>query len=441
MRFPLLVRVATVAVIALALLLPLATIQSKIAERRTRADAVQNFFAAESGGAQIVAGPFLVLTCEEPGIDPARQRPCPSRLLTPARLEIDGKVPVEQRYRGIYPIRLYRAQLALSGEFELPPRTDTPQVWKRAYLLLAVSDPRGIKNAPSVRVAQIERRLSPGAMDFGIKSGLHASLGNVEELRKAGTVGFDFALELTGTSRLDLLPVGDLTRIRLASAWPHPSLSGAFSADEREVTAGGFSAVWRINQFATGGAPHWRELAAAGKLLSDGRAAGVSLVEPVNVYSLSFRATEYGFLFVLFSFAALSLVEFVWGVRLHPVQYAFVGLALAVFFLVLIALSEHLRFAWSYAGAASACVALLTYYLRHPLGSVGRTAVFATLFSALYCALYLLLRSEDHALLAGALLVFAALAVAMILTRGLDWDAAAKRLSPDLQPLSHPGGQ
>jgi inner membrane protein len=441
MRFPLLVRVAIVAVIAVAVLLPLATIQNKIAERRARADSVQNLFAAETGGTQIVAGPFLVLTCEEPGVDPARQRPCPSRLLPPARLQIDGKVPVEQRYRGIYPIRLYRAQLALSGEFELPAPAATPQVWKRAYLLLAVSDPRGIRNAPVVRVAQVERRFSPGAMDFGIKSGLHASLGNVEDLRKAGTVGFDFALELTGTSRLDLVPVGDLNQIRLASAWPHPSLSGAFSADEREVTPAGFSAAWRINQFATGGAAHWGELAGAGKLFSDARVVGVSLVEPVNAYSLSFRATEYGFLFVLFTFAALTLVEFVWGVKLHPMQYAFVGLALAVFFLVLIALSEHVRFAWSYAGAATACVALLTYYLRHPLGSAGRTAVFAALFTALYGALYMLLRSEDHALLLGALFVFAALATAMILTRRLDWDAAAKKLNPDLQPLGHPGGQ
>jgi len=105
-----------------------------------------------------------------------------------------------------------------------------------------------------------------------------------------------------------------------------------------------------------------------------------------------YRATEYGFLFVLLTFAAFVLVEVIWGVRLHPVQYALAGLALAVFFLLLIALSEHVRFVWAYVAAAGSCVALLAYYLRHPLGSGARSTAFAALFAALYAALY----SELH---------------------------------------------
>jgi inner membrane protein len=157
-------------------------------------------------------------------------------------------------------------------------------------------------------------------------------------------------------------------------------------------------------------------------------------VEPVNPYSMSFRATEYGFLFVLLTFAAFALVELVWGVRLHAVQYALTGLALAVFFLLLISLSEHIRFGTAYAGAAGACVALLTFYLRHPLRSALRTAFFAVLFCGLYGALYVLLGSEDHALLLGSLLVFGVLAAVMLLTRKLDWAALSGRLR---QPLAH----
>jgi inner membrane protein len=141
---------------------------------------------------------------------------------------------------------------------------------------------------------------------------------------------------------------------------------------------------------------------------------------------MSYRATEYGFLFVLLTFAAFVMVEVIWGVRLHLVQYALAGAALAVFFLLLIALSEHIRFGAGYIAAAGACVALLAYYLRHPLRSVARTAAFGALFSALYGALYVLLRSEDHSLLLGALLVFGMLAAVMILTRKLDWAALAR---------------
>ena len=156
----------------------------------------------------------------------------------------------------------------------------------------------------------------------------------------------------------------------------------------------------------------------------------MALVEPVNPYSLAYRATEYGFLFVLLTFSAFALVELTWGVTLHPAQYLLAGLALAVFFLVLIALAEHIHFAWAYLAASAACIALLTYYLRYPLASLARTTVFAGLFTALYGSLYVLLKSEDHALLLGSLLVFAALAAVMALTRKLDWAVVSKRLSP-----------
>jgi inner membrane protein len=150
----------------------------------------------------------------------------------------------------------------------------------------------------------------------------------------------------------------------------------------------------------------------------------------VNVYALAHRATEYGFLFVLFTFTGLALAEALAGVRLHAIQYLLVGSALAVFFLLLIALAEHASFQFAYAAAAAACTALVTFYLRHPLGSRLRNAAFFVLFVVLYGALYVLLRSEDYTLLGGSLLVFAALAATVTLTRRLDWSAHGRRLAP-----------
>jgi inner membrane protein len=150
----------------------------------------------------------------------------------------------------------------------------------------------------------------------------------------------------------------------------------------------------------------------------------------VNVYALSYRATEYAFLFLLFTFAALAITEAVSGIRLHAMHYLLVGCALAVFFLLLIALSEHIAFARAYAAAAASCIALLTFYLRHPLGSLTRTGAFLAFFAALYAALYVLLKSEDHALLLGSLLTFGLLAAVMGLTRRIDWVALSARLRP-----------
>ena len=455
MRFPLLIRAAVVVLIACALLVPLAMIQGKVLERGARASDVQRAFAEETSGAQVVAGPFLALTCEETYVDERtvhrengkpltvrekKQRPCDTALFPPKTLNAQGNLPIEQRFRGIYPIRLYRAGLQMSGEFERPAPPDevgdAERVWKEAYLVVAVSDVRGIRNIPVATLSGTRHEFSPGPGHAAIKSGLHADLGSYDSLA-AEALPFRFSLELTGTGNLSVAPVAGINTIQLASEWPHPSFVGAFPPEQRDISAAGFSAAWKVNHFATGGNRFWRELAERGNLFSSPRLIGVSIVEPVNPYSLAYRASEYGFLFVAMTFAALLLVEVIWGVKLHAVQYLLVGSALAVFFLVLIALSEHIQFGWAYLCAASACVALLTYYLRHPLANGIRTSMFAAIFVALYGALYVLLQSEDYALLLGALLVFGALATAMIATRRLDWAALSRRLAP--QPSATTG--
>lgn len=227
--------------------------------------------------------------------------------------------------------------------------------------------------------------LLPGPLHEHVPSGLHFPLGRYPEADR--TFAFHVPLQLLGTERLTLAPVGGQNEVRIESSWRHPSFVGAYSPDRRELGPSGFTATWRVNHLATGGNSFWLESARSGQLFESPRGLGFALVAPVNPYSMSYRATEYGFLFVLLTFAAFSLVELVWGVRLHPVQYALTGSALAVFFLLLLSLSEHMRFGAAYVAAAGACVGLLTRYLRHPLGSAWRTALFGGLFAVLYAAL------------------------------------------------------
>ena len=147
----------------------------------------------------------------------------------------------------------------------------------------------------------------------------------------------------------------------------------------------------------------------------------IGFVEPINVYSQSDRATKYGLLFIGLTFAGFFIYEILKQLRIHPAQYTLVGLAMALFYLLLISLSEHISFALSYLTASLACVALLGYYLTHVLKSKSHGLLFAGLLTALYGALYGILASEDNALLMGALLVFGLLAVTMIITRKVDW--------------------
>jgi inner membrane protein len=147
----------------------------------------------------------------------------------------------------------------------------------------------------------------------------------------------------------------------------------------------------------------------------------LTLVDPVNIYTQVDRASKYGLLFVLLTFVGFFMFELIKQLRIHPIQYLLVGLALAIFFLLLLSLSEHIPFVWAYLIASAACIGLLGFYLSHVLRSRARGAGFAAMLTALYAVLYGLLISEDNALVLGSLLLFGILAAIMTITRKIDW--------------------
>ena len=147
----------------------------------------------------------------------------------------------------------------------------------------------------------------------------------------------------------------------------------------------------------------------------------VGFIEPVNVYSMAERATKYGLLFVVLTFAAFFIFEVLKCLPIHPVQYLLVGLALALFFLLLVGLSEHIAFLHAYLIASAGCIVLIGFYLSYVLHDWRRGMAFGTALTALYGALYMLLISENNALVMGSILLFAILAAVMIATRKVDW--------------------
>src|SRR5262249_28653929 len=244
MTKPLLTRALMIAGVAIALLVPIALIEGKITERRNRAEGVVTQFAAETTGPQVVGGPLLALTCEETFVEerqvmhagkaetvPAQKtRACPTGFSPPRTLGVSAKMPVESLHRGIYPLRLYRAALDLAGELDwpapAPPNGANPRAWKHAYIVIGVSDPRGIREARSA-TSQTLGRSREDAIDksFAIRE----DLGDYGARTPGATVAFRFQLQLAGTSSFHVAPVGDATEIRLASTWPHPSFNGGWS--------------------------------------------------------------------------------------------------------------------------------------------------------------------------------------------------------------------
>jgi inner membrane protein len=220
---------------------------------------------------------------------------------------------------------------------------------------------------------------------------------------------------------LSFVPAGDLVTIDLQSSWAHPEFVGVFLPSNRDVNSEGFSAHWSVTQFASGIEDKLQRCEHSNCDPLKSSRMGVRLIDPVDVYLQSERSVKYGILFVGLSFISFFLFENLKKIRIHPIQYALVGLSVATFYLLLISLSEHISFGVSYLIATIACVSLIFAYLKSVLAGLSNSLWFSAALAALYGILYIIIQAEDFALLMGAILVFGMLSIVMLITRRIDW--------------------
>ena len=430
MQKKLLHKLLAIGILSLLLLIPLSMIESQIAARSARQAGVTKNIAESAAGAQIIVGPVISVRYRERIERRTREEGSGrettshevverTRVFPLQRLDIGGDLRVDSLSRGLYRARLYHLAAQVSGNGSVPPRLGLDKanlVDARATLVLGISDPRGVEDDPEVRVNGVAHRLVTGTAGGLGGQGAHVPLGEFDPLAGA-TYEFAMPLNLTGLEQLAIAPTANATRVTLKSPWPHPSFQGRFLPQTRSVTKEGFEATWQVSHLAR----NFDRAIKAGEGSGTGETLGVGLIDPVNVYLKSERAVKYGILFVVLTFAAFFLTEILRQLPIHPMQYLLVGLALAIFFLLLVALSEHLDFMAAYAISSTACVALIGTYLAGALGSRLRGAAFGAGIAALYGVLYGVLASEDNALLMGTLLLFLALGTTMLTTRKLDW--------------------
>ena len=436
------VKLGAIALLILLLMIPLLMIDGLVGERQQQRAQVLQDIARSSSYRQQLTGPILVLpyskrlqewkTHAQSGERYLEERQVRGRLyFLPERFELNGQVLTELRARGIYQARLYRSDNQVSGLFKLPARFglgDDLGAYRfdAPFLAVGISDIRGISNALQLRLNGASLAFAPGSGDERFGAGVHVPLPALDS-QGGQSLAFAFDLKLQGTEQLSVVPVGRDSRVELQSDWPHPSFVGEYLPSQRKVSAQGFSALWQTSFFATNLEQSLQDCVRKDSCQGlFGRSFGVSFVDPVDQYLKTERAIKYALLFIALTFAVFFLFEVLKRLAVHPVQYALVGLSLALFYLLLLSLAEHLDFALAYALAALACVALNAFYVSHVLHSRLRGAAFGGLLAALYGLLYGLLSAEDYALLMGSLLVFGVLGGVMALTRKLDWYGVGK---------------
>jgi len=418
-----------VALVALGLLAALERVSALVAEREARLREAEANVAASLATQQELIGPVLQRRCEETwsvevGEGKERKKVNERRefdlVATPKTLDLDGTATIEARRRGLYKVNGYVLKATLKAAWEslqlLQPRAEhAPSVLRcgDVVLFVGVGDARGLRSVAASQVPGKALAVLAGTPRGKMPKGFQVAL--TSEQWADGTFATDLRLELVGTRLLAIAPVADQTQVHLRSDWPHPSFHGRFLPNEREIGDDGFNAWWRISALATSAPQDVRGQSDRVETFA------VEFIDPVNAYSLADRATKYGMLFIGLTFLGVALTEVMRRARVHPVQYLLVGSALAIFFLLLVSLSEHMAFVWAYTGAAAACTALLAFYGAHVLGGWRAGLAFGVAVATLYGVLYLLLQQEQTALVLGSALLFAVLAAVMVLTRRFDW--------------------
>jgi inner membrane protein len=410
------------------------------------------------GGPQVIAGPVLVIpyqaqtteTVEQGGKQATKTSTVWKELvLSPETSTLDTKIAPERRKRSIYEAVVYETTLSGQAKFVMP--TDLERIgvpvtsleFSRAEIRFGLSDARGLfGKPPAVRIGEKPLKLEPGhGLGATNNSGFFAWLD--ASALPTGPMIADFDYRFRGSDSVTLAPRAGDTTWNVTSPWPSPSFQGGFLPTTRKVGADGFTATYRVGNLALGqslvnASDQTVEAASNRKGMSSyvetagvpsQGSASISLVQPVDVYSQVERATKYGFLFIGFTFLALLMFDVIGGVRVAGVEYLLVGVGLVLFFALLLAFAEVIGFTFAYVIASGAIIGLITAYSAAVLKSWKRAGYIGGLLTALYAVLYILLSLEAYSLLIGSLMLFAALAGVMYVTRNLDWGGAREEVA------------
>lgn len=448
-RYSTSLKVIVVGILTLLLLIPLAMVESLIRERQnTKQDAVTDI-TSKWGGEQTITGPCLVIAYTETVVEDKKEMQVERNLLLlPETLNVNAKAEVEKRKRGIYDASVYSADMIFSGEFDMAAlkqsNVQLSQIkWNRMQIIMGLSDMKGIKEKVTLETngQKIEfgsglpvESLAPGnasgamvvsdkamvSYDYSQNSydlftvGLNAKLDSVNtNASMEGKLPFSISLKMNGSQGLYVVPIGKTTTAQVASDWASPSFDGNFLPENREITQQGFTADWKVLDLNRS---YGQTIRADNSNAINQMAAsrfGVRFIQAVDQYQQNMRSVKYAILIILLTFVVVFFIELIKKKSVNPFQYMLVGLALVLFYTLLLSMSEVWGFNAAYAVAALMTTVLITLHMSSMLKNRKQGLLIGALLAFLYVFIFILIQMESYALLVGSLGLFAILAVIM----------------------------
>lgn len=424
------VKLFSIAFLTLFLLIPQSWIHSIIEERQGRLTDVMQDVSETWSNAQDVTGPVLVVPYKKKESTHVLVAGKTEERITetvevayflPEDLKITSELKPEKLHRGLFDVIVYNSNTTMSGTFARPnfAALGIPVesiVWEETTLMMGLSDLRGIGETPLISFNNQQYKTEPSS---SVAAPLFASniAGSVNLSAADSIIPFNIKLSLKGSSYLYFYPMGKSTQVTMNGNWGNPSFDGAYLPENRTVTENDFSATWKILNFNRPFPQQWR-----GTLNTlAGTEFGVKLLIPVDQYQQSTRTAKYGILIILLTFVSLLLIELMVKINIHPFQYTLIGVALVIYYALLISFSEHIGFNLAYLISAGAIVILISMYSFSFFKSLKISALLFTLLTAFYTYIFILTQEQDYALLLGSVGLFIIIGTLMYVSRGIDW--------------------
>lgn len=416
------IKIMAIGVLILVLLIPALMIQNLITERHKRRDSVVTEINQKWGGSQTITGPFITVPFRNYYTDStgAEQYSLEYLYILPETLSVKGEITHERRKRGIFETVVYSSALKFNGRFRIPSvallNIDPNNIeWEKAVLSVGITDMRGIEDRIDIIYNEKPCKTTPGLKTADIApAGVSVQL---DLMALNGNGDFSFDLNLKGSDQLSLIPVGETNLVNIISDWPSPSFEGAFLPDKRRINDRGFEASWKVLHLNRNYPQFWE-----GKQYDVTPSAfGVKLIMTADTYQKSERLAKYAVMFLFFTFGAFFFSEVINRQKIHPIQYILIGIAMLIFYTLVLSLSEHINFNLTYIISAASVTLIISGYAKAIIPNTRFAASIMGLLLVLYGYLFIVLQLEDYALLMGSIGLLVIIAVVMFMTRRINW--------------------
>ena len=436
-------KIIIIVVLGLLLLIPMTFINSVVRDRiRYQNEAISSIIEPVGDSANI-QGVVIAIPYLEKFIDSDTKEIGYTRkyiFYMPNEYNVTGDVEVTSLSRGIFKAPIFNSKLNITGRFDKYndeiynlDKNNTIILYDEAMIILGIGNKKNLMKLPNILINNneelkyYEKNINIDLNMFNNKFLYTISRDNILN-------GFDFniTMDIQGENSLIITPLASENTFKISSKWKDPSFTGGFLPTKREVNNNGFNAEWNIASFNTSFTKYWTSDENSNRLNNiDNNQYYTSNQESNNVlisflllndnYQKTSRSVKYAILFIFIPFFVLFLCEVLSKKRIHPVQYILIGIANAIFYLLLLAISEHINFNISYFISALMVTALTSIYIGYIIKSPKYTISMAIVEALIYIFLFGILQLTDYALLMGTLGLFAVIALAMYFTRNVDW--------------------